>query len=316
MKNCSCGNGSVSKEHNILIKVKAHFVRGAVVSDCFCAQCGKRSSVILGENDVVIDIEHFNIPAKAIVSEFQLVKNIFVKNCYTLDILLIYNILYAIAWAYEVDYYQKFASYAFGDVRNAIVDFVIEHKDELNYSSPYFFDDNTSYDEYISAILCILKSQKCEEICFIRTLEMRYDSGNIAAYGPIASIFNSYIDNNGNYHPSNNHYYKDDKYFIENRASLQQEANELHSEIVALICAHLHACCPHLNFMHSKLSLDELRKILVNSNYGKDKIILTGVLGTFEKVLGCDVYRELTLRTYKENLEMLKNALAFVQEHI
>lgn len=314
MKKGSCEHSGFVRKDNILVKTHSIFSRGIVLSECFCTDCRQKFMFILDNNDFVVDIEHFNIPAEPILQEYRILKKVFASNNQELSLTVAYNILYAIAWAYEIDYYKHFASYYFVDVRNAITEYVLANLDKLNNNNLFFLANNDSYNKYISDISHIIATNNRGNFDLIDSLQSFFVPNDILVYGPVSSIYMSY--NNSEGHPcySNNYYYKSDKYFWNNRQTLQDEADKIHSEILALICAKLRSCDSHLDFTDANLSLNELRIILVNSS--ENAIVVNGILSTFAEIFNYDVYRELTVRTYKDNLALLKNALLFVQEHV
>lgn len=313
MKKGSCEHGCFARNDNILVKTRSVFSKGIVLSECYCTSCGQKSWFLLDNNNFVVDIEHFNIPAKAILQEYKVLRKHFASNNQDLDLVVAYNILYAIAWAYEVDYYKHFASYYFVDVRNAITEYVLANKDKLSNNYLFFLENDDSYNLYISTISQIIATNNRGRFDLIDSLQSFFTTNDILVYGPVASVYMTY-DNTENISCfSNNYYYKSDKYFWDNRQTLQAEADKLHSEIIAHICAYLKNCHSHLDFTDAELSLHELRIILVNStDYA---IIVNGILTTFAEIFNYDIYRVLTVRTYKDNLEKLKSALTFVQEN-
>ena len=313
MKKGSCEHSCFARKDNLLVKTRSVFSKGIVLSECHCTHCRQKSWFVLDSNNFVVDIEHFNIPAKAILQEYKVLKKVFASNNQEFNLVVAYNILYAIAWAYEVDYYKHFASYYFVDVRNAIIEYVLANKNKLGNNYLFFLEDDDSYNLYISAISQILATNNRGKFDLVDSLQSFFVPNDILVYGPVASIYMNYDNSEDVSCLSNNYYYKSDKYFWDNRQTLQDEANKLHSEIVAQICAHLRSYGSHLDFTDAKLSLSELRIILVNSS--ENTIVVNGILSTFAEIFNYDVYRELTVRTYKGNLEILRNALAFVQEH-
>lgn len=313
MKNGSCEHICFARKDNLLVKTHSVFSKGLVLSECYCTSCGQKASFVLDSNDFVIDIEHFNIPPKPILQEYKVLKRLFASNNQELDLTVAYNILYAIAWAYEVDYYKNFATYYFVDVRNAIAEYILANRDKLSNNSLFFLETDDNYNQYISSISQILDTNNRGQFDLVDKLQSFFTLNDIFVYGPVASVYMTYYKSEDTSCFSNNYYYKSDKYFWDHRQDLQNEANKLHAEIIAHICAKLRTCGSHLDFTNAELSLNELRIILVNSS--DNSIIVNGILSTFSEIFNYDIYRELTVRTYKENLEILENALAFVQEH-
>lgn len=315
MTMCSCYEGLKAKEKRILIRTHSSFCHGRVFPTVYCIECGKQS--INYYNSLLIDIEELNVPLQPIVTEFNIVKGNLNHKSIAPKAMLMFNIMQAIVWAYEVDYYEKFDNYIFSDVRNSIINFFVDNKSKLTSS---FFNKEKNYEAYIQYVSSTLASRKYEPF----NLELALNNPNIFAsensiYGPASLVHNEYTTPLGIIKKSNNFYYPSDKYFRNNYSKLCNEAEITYLSIKHTLCAYLVKHCRKFpsDLCFEVNSFHELRDFVLSNNYGKNRVVLTGFLEVFKDILeNADMYLNLTSRTYKDHLHKLEMADTFVNEHL
>lgn len=316
MKICSCYEGLEAQKKRILVRTHSSLCHGRVLSAVYCIECGKQS--INYDNSLVIDIEELNVPLEAIVVEFDLLKEILNSNSIAPNTVLMFNIMQAIVWAYEVDYYERFDNYVFEDVRNVIIKFFIDNKSKLTSS---FFNKEKNYEAYLKYVSSTLTSGEYEPF----NLELALNDPNIftspkhSLYGPASLIHNEYTTPLGITRKSNNFYYPNDKYFRNNYSKLYNEAEIIYLSIKQTLCSYLVRNCRKFpSDLYFKVnSFQELRDFVLANNYGRNRVVLTGFLEVFKDILeNADIYLNLTSRTYKDYLHQLELADAFVNEHL
>lgn len=317
MNVCSCYKDVRNKNKRILIRTSSCLRHGEVLSTFYCIKCGCQTYNY--DNSLVIDIEELNVPLEAIVFEFnRLLENFKCRNINPCNA-LVFNIMYAIVWMYEVDYYQKFDDCMWVNIKCAIISFFLENKSELTCS---FFKSQKNYEKYIKFI---------SESDYTKTRNFNLESAlsnpnlfekkdfNCCMYGPVALISNEYTTPSGEVRKSNNFYYVSDKYFRDNRSKLEQDAKTAYISIKQKLCSYL---VKHCNKFPSDLcakvkSFKELRAVVMANNFGEDRVFLTGFLRVFAGILeNADVYVNISSRTYKDFLKELEIADAFVDEHV
>jgi len=315
-KICSCYDKLDAGEKRIVVRTHTFFNKGVVYPCVYCAQCGKPSFV--DDTALIIDIEEFNIPLKVIVEEFNILQKDIISQKLTLNTMQKFNILYAIAWAYEVDYYQKFDKYFFRDVRNAIINYFVEYKKELNKC---FLDEEYLVTEYLSYVENILVSGKYESINLKEVLEDPniFTSLNHSLYGPASLVHNEFVDTLGTAKKSNNFYYSSDKHFREHQFTLEYQAKKSHVAILQMFCNYLLSNCVDLppTLFFEIETLQDLKNYITKHNSCQNRLVVTGFLRLFKDILdNVDKYLNLTSRTYKDYLNELERAENFVKEHL
>lgn len=313
---CSCTKGLKDQNKQILVRTHSSFYNAKVLPSVYCIECGNQS--INHDNSLIIDIEDFNVPLYAVIVEFSIVKDYFTLNSIAYNSTLMYNIMYGIIWAYEVDYYERFDNYFFIDVRNAIIDFFVSRAKYLNTS---FFNKERNYEAYLETVSNTLASGNYEAF----DLESALNDPNIftsskhALYGPASLIHNEYTTPLGITKKSNNFYYPNDKYFRKNYDKLSRQAEIIYLSLKQTLCAYLVKNCKDFpkDLYFKTNSIKELKSFITVHNYGKNRVILTGFLEVFKEILeNADLYLNLTSRTYSDCLYHLDSFDTFASEHL
>lgn len=315
-KLCSCYENLETGEKRIVIRTHSFLNKGVLYPCVYCAQCGNPSFV--DETTLVVDVEEFNVPLEAIVEEFNILQKYIVSQNLSLNTMQKFNILCAIAWAYEVDYYQKFDKYFFRDVRNTIINYFVNCKPELNQS---FLEEDYIVSDYLNYVENTLVSGKYENIELDQILDDPniFTSLNHSLYGPASLVHNEYVDTQGIVKKSNNFYYPSDKYFREHQATLEHQAKRFHVDILQIFCNYLLRNCVNLSptLFFEVDTLHDLKNYIVKHNSCQNRLVITGFLKLFKDILNnADKYLNLTSRTYKDYLNELERAEAFVEEHL
>lgn len=314
MKICSCYQGLEAQEKRILVRTHSSFCHGRVLSAVYCIECGKQT--IKHANSLLIDIEDLNVPLEAIVAEFNILKDLLNSRQIAPNTVLMFNIMQAIVWAYEADYYQRFDNYIFSDVRNVIIQFFINKR-----TSSSFFNQEKNYEAYLEYVSSTLATGEYAPF----NLELALNDPNIftshkhTLYGPASLVQNEYTTPLGITKKSNNFYYPDDKYFRNNYSKLYKEAEITYFSIKQTLCSYLVKNCRKFpSDLYFKVnSFKELRDFVLANNYCRDRVVITGFLEVFKDVLeDADMYLNLTSRTYKNHLHQLELANDFVNEHL
>ena len=315
-KICSCYEKLEAGEKRIVVRTHSFFSKGVVYPCVYCAQCGKPSFV--DNTALVIDIEEFNIPLEVIVEEFDILQNHIISHNLTLNAMQKFNILLAVAWTYEVDYYQKFDNYFFRDVRNAIINYFVYGNPTLANS---FLQDEVTFAQYFDYIERTLAcgTYKSFDLKTALSDPNIFTSINHTLYGPVSLVHNEYINAHGITKKSNNFYYSSDKHFSQNQFALEQQAKLSHLAILQTFCNYLVSKCvdfpPNLFFLVD--TLQDLKNYLIQNNSCQNRLIVTGFLKLFKDILdNADKYLNLSSRTYKDYLSELKKAETFVKEHL
>ena len=313
MKICSCYKDLKAREKRILVRTHSCLHNGYVLSSVYCIKCG--CLTYNDDNALVIDIEELNVPLKAIVAEFNILKDILDSRQIVPNSVLMFNIMQAIVWAYEVEYYQRFDNYIFSDVRNVIIQFFINKK-----TSSSFFNQEKNYKAYLEYVSNTLASGEYEPF----NLELALSDPNIftshkhSIYGPASLVQNEYTTHLGMTKKSNNFYYISDKYFRDNRSKLEQETKITYLSIKHTLCSYLVKHCKKFpkDLCFKVNSFKELRDFVITNNFDENKVFLTGFLKVFADILeNADMYLNISSRTYKDFLEKLEIANTFVNEH-
>lgn len=317
MKNlCSCYGKLKTNESRILVRTHSFLHHNTLFTTVYCAQCGKPS--FIDENVLIIDIEELNVPLNVIVEELKVVKKILISRKTTPTTIQLYNIILAIVWAYEVDYYQKFDNYLFGDVRDAIISYFIDYNPTLNKS---FLEDESIYDAYLKYVEDTLLSKNCKPFDLENALSDPniFTSANHALYGPASLVHGTYVNTCGIEKKTNNAYYPDDKYFRNNYSQLKQEAEHLYLAIKHAFCMYLVSKCDDFSpyLFYEVDTFQDLKRYVLAHSSSNNRLIVTGFLNVFEDILDtADNYLCLTSRTYKDYLKELQRAEAYVNEHL
>ena len=209
-KVCSCYETLETSKKRIVVRTHSFFDKGVVYTCVYCAQCGKPS--FADDTALIIDIEEFNIPLEVIVEEFDILEKNIASNQLTLSAMQKFNFLLAVAWAYEVDYYQKFDKYFFKDVRNAIINYFVYGNPSLDKS---FLEDEVTFFEYFDYVERTLAcgTYKNFDLETVLSDPNIFTSINHELYGPASLVHNEYVNTQGLTRKSNNFYYSRDKNF-------------------------------------------------------------------------------------------------------
>lgn len=316
MKRCVCYDNRNYKEKRIVVKTHSFFNQGKVWSNAYCLKCGKQTYI--DENALCIDIEEFNVPLDAIVQEFKIVNNILNSRIMFPDVLLVFNIIKAIIWAYEVDYYEKFDNYVFGDVRNGIIDYFTKNSSILTDS---FLENEENYTSYLDHVKKYLTEKECKNFNLESALSnpIIFTSTNHEHFGPASLVYNEYTDTLGHSRKSNNFYYPNDKYYRLNKSKLEQEAIQIHTSILNTFKQYVIRKCKTLplNFYSEVKSFKALKDFVLANYHGKNQVFFIGFWIVFSNILeNGDKYINLSSRTYSEYLSKLKEFNIFVDKLI
>lgn len=315
-KLCSCYEKLEVGNKRIVVRTHSFIHKGNFFPVVYCIECGAQSFV--DKNVLVIDTEELNVPLEAIVEEYNIVK----KQLETRDVapssLQLFNIMLAIVWCYGVDYYEKFDTYYFKDVRNTIIKYFLDYKPTIGIS---FLEEQAVYDEYLLYVQKTLQEQNCQSFDLESAINDPniFTSTNHILYGPASLIHNNYVDTQGLEKKSNNAYYSDDKYFREHNSDLIEQAYRIHLAIRQVFCGYLYLKCLDLppNLFYEVETMHDLKEYLLTHMSTHDKLIIVGFVKLFKHILdNADIYLNLTSRTYKEYLAELEKAEKFVNEHL
>lgn len=313
MKRCVCYDDHNYKEKRILVKAHTYFSQGKVWSNAYCIKCGNQTYI--DDTALCIDIEELNVPMGAIMEEFKIVNNILNSREMFPDILLVFNIIKAIIWAYEIDYYEKFDNYVFEDVRNGIIDFFSKNRSNL---SDDFLENEQNYASYLKHVENFLASKECNNFNLETALlnPIIFTSSNHVHFGPASLIYNEYKDFLGHPKKSNNFYYPTDKYFRLNCFKLKQEATDIHRYILRRLKQYINSNCENISCENVN-SLYDLKQFVQINNYGKNQVFLTGFWFVFSNILeNGDIYLNLSSRTYSKYLAKLNQFKIYIDKLI
>ena len=313
MKRCVCYDSHDYREKRILVKAHSYFAQGKVWSNVYCIRCGNQT--YMDDTALCIDIEELNVPLDAIMEEFKIVNNILNSREMFPNVLVIFNIMKAIIWAYEVDYYEKFDNYVFEDVRDGIIDFFTKNETSLTEE---FLANESNYISYLNHLENYFKSHNCKTFNLQSALTnpIIFTSTNHAHFGPASLVSNEYTDTLGHVRKSNNYYYPKDKYFRLNSSKLKEEATNIHNFILEKLKKYISLKCDNLTTEHVK-TLYELKGFVLTNNHDGNQIFLTGLWIVFSEIIeNGDKYLNLSSRTYIEYLAKLHQFKAYTNKLI